>query len=182
MMRTIRNVAIVTLAMMIAAPAMAQDEKKKGKRARAEKREGAKRQTAQVPLQFLENIKLTEAQEVKLAAIKKELGPKFAEVRKRTRAILTPEQQKARTQAMKAAKGAGKKRKETMAAVEKAMKLTDAQKKGMAEAKKLTAALQQQLRAKVETILTDEQKAALPKRDRKGRAGGEKRAKNKKKK
>ena len=181
-MRAFRIVTVLALAVLIAGNAMAQEEKKKGKGARAEKAAGAKkeagkRQGAQLPIQFLKDITLTEDQEAKLAEIKKALAPKFAEIRKKTQEVLTEEQQKARMEAMKAAREAGTKGPEIEKTVAEALNLTDEQKEQMAEIKKLTMEFQKELRAKVEEILTDEQKAALPKQGGKGAKGGAKKKK-----
>lgn len=73
-------------------------------------------------------VTLTADQESKLEALKKEYKPKFAELYAK-QDVLTPEQKKAADQARKEAKAAGKKGKEMYAAVDEAVKKTDAQKK-----------------------------------------------------
>jgi ABC-type Na+ efflux pump permease subunit len=100
-------------------------------------------QAAELPADVLE----------KCNKIVAEMAPKVAEAQSKVDAVLTAEQQQARAAAQKAAKEAGKKKKEAQAEVEAATKLTDEQKSKLAAAnKELTAA---------QTALTDGLKAAL---------------------
>ncbi len=108
-------------------------------------------------------ITLTAEQQTKLDEIKKEQGPKLAELTKKLDSILTDEQKAARKEAM--AKADGKKGKEAAAAVDEALKLTDEQKKQRAEIQPELAKLQLSVKEQIHGLLTDEQKThyKLPK-------------------
>jgi Spy/CpxP family protein refolding chaperone len=161
-MRTVRNVLVLALVLAMAAPLMAQREgrRKEGKEPRPEKR------VPRDPMQFmlgdmLAGIELTAEQKAKLEQVKKEMGPKLMEARKKTEGILTEEQRKARAEAEKAAKVAGKKGKEARDAVEAAVKLTEEQQAKLKEASKAARELQNQVRDKVMALLTPEQQEAI---------------------
>src|SRR5690606_35380388 len=100
-----------------------------------------------------ETISLTDDQKAKFAAIQKEYTPKFRALAKKTSEILSPEQRKARRDAMKTAREAGKKPKEVQAAVEAASKLTDAQKEQLDKVKAETMKLRGEMEAKVVALL-----------------------------
>jgi Spy/CpxP family protein refolding chaperone len=110
---------------------------------------------------MLAEIELTAEQKAKLEALKKEMGPKLMEARKKTEGILTEEQRNARAEAQKAARAAGKTGQEARAAAEAAVKLTDEQKTKMAAARKAAGELQRQVRDKVMALLTPEQKETI---------------------
>ena len=122
-----------------------------------------------------ETITLNDEQKTKLGEIKKEYTPKFQALAKKNNEILTREQRTARRDAMKAAKEAGKKGKELQASVEEAMKLSEDQKKKLAEVKAEQAKLRGEMETKVVALLTPEQKEQLPKPKK-----GKRAAKNKK--
>ena len=104
-------------------------------------------------------IDLTAEQKEKIAKIKEEHGPKVAAAAKKLNDALTPEQRRARQEAQKAAKQAGKKGKEAQAEVLAAMKLTDEQKKAYDAAQKEVDDATNALRSALSEVLTDEQKA-----------------------
>lgn len=110
-------------------------------------------------------ITLTAEQQTKLDEIKKEQGPKLAELTKKLDSVLTDEQKAARKEAMAKAKADGKKGKEAAAAVDEALKLTDEQKKQRAEIQPELAKLQLSVKEQIHGLLTDEQKThyKLPK-------------------
>jgi Spy/CpxP family protein refolding chaperone len=103
------------------------------------------------------SLTLTDAQKAKFADIEKEFGPKLVAAQKACD-VLTPEQKKAREDAAKTAKTAGKSGKEIHQAADAAVKLTDDQKAKQADAKKQAEALRKELREKVVGVLTQEQK------------------------
>ncbi len=114
----------------------------------------------------LENIKglnLTDDQKTKLEALKKEYQPKNKEAFAKVDSIATAEQKKARDEAMKAAKKAGKNGREIMEAGRAAMKLTDDQKTKMQEARKAMDNLNKELNDKAMNLLTPDQKELLKK-------------------
>ncbi len=174
MMRAVRYVLVLALVLAISAPLMAQekDRKKGGKRPKAAAREGF----TVVPKQWLEGLELTAEQKEKLEELNKEYGPKLKEARAKMDGIVTDEQKKARAEAMKAAKEAGKKGKELREAVDAAVQLTDEQKAKMAEVKKAMGPLQREIREKFMALLTPEQKEVIKEKMKKTRPEGKKRA------
>ncbi|HZL87819.1 MAG TPA: hypothetical protein VFB96_05530 [Pirellulaceae bacterium] len=104
---------------------------------------------------------LTAEQKEKIAAIKKEHEPKVAEAAKKLNDALTPEQRRARQEAQKAAKDAGKKGKEAQAEAVAAMKLTDEQKKAYDAAQKQLDEANGALRSALAGVLSDEQEATV---------------------
>ncbi len=176
-MRTARDVLVLALVLAMAAPLMAQREgrRREGKKPRPEKKEPR-------PFMFqglLKEIELTAEQKAKLEQLKKEMGPKLMEARKKMQGIFTQEQRKARAEAQKAAKAAGKKGREIRAALEAAVKLTEEQKAKLAAAKKAAGELQKQVREKIMALLTPEQKEAIKERMKKLRQEGKKRGEKK---
>ncbi len=145
---------------LLLAPALADDAKpKKGKANVARKEQPA--------VQLPKDIELTDEQKPKVAELEKEFAPKMKEAREKLDKGLTDEQKKARQDVLKESRTngkEGKKGKELQKAVQEALKLSDDQKKSYEESEKELAALRNQIRDKVEPILTDEQKAKLPKR------------------
>jgi Spy/CpxP family protein refolding chaperone len=117
---------------------------------------------------MLRGITLTDAQKAKVEELKKEYAPKFKEAFGRPGDILTEEQKKVRDEAVKAAKDAGKSEQEVWEAGRKAVKLTDEQKKKMAEirgekGRKAMMALDKEVRDKLLSLLTPEQKKLFKK-------------------
>ena len=106
-------------------------------------------------------IELTDDQKAKVKALNTEFAPKLVACRKEAAGVITADQKKARAEAMKAAKAAGKKGKEIREAAEAAVKVTEDQKQKLAECKKAMGALQKEIRGQLAAILTDEQKAKL---------------------
>ena len=104
--------------------------------------------------------------------IVEEHGPKIAEAQAKVDEILTPDQRRAKRQAQKAAKEAGKKGKEAEADVAAAVTLTDEQKEKMAAAEKDVQAAREAMNAALREVLDDEQEAKV------GIKGKKKRKKN----
>ena len=155
MKRTLQGLLVLTLAVVLAMPAMAADEKKK------KKKKGRK---APAAVRVPKGIVLTAAQKTQVTAINKEFAPQLIELAKKARGIVTDEQRKARSAAAKKAKADGKKGKEARAAVDAAAKITAEQKKALGEVNKARQAINKAAGAKFAAILTAEQKAKLPKR------------------
>ncbi len=150
----IKAIGALTLAAVMISPAIAQDDaKKKKKNTRAGNRNAA----AQLVKQ-LEPAGLTDDQVAKI----KELGKKADEEMKKIReaAGITPELNKKRNEAAKSLKDSGKKGKELTAAITEKAGFTAAH----AEATKTANAVRAKFRKAVTALLTDEQKAKLPKR------------------
>jgi len=130
----------------------------------AKKKKGNKQQAVNIQaLNLPETIELTAEQKEKIDGLKKEYTPQFAALQKKNREILTDEQVKARREAMKEAKDAGKKGKELQAAVSAALNLSDDQEKQMKEVTAETKKLNGEVRGKVETFLTADQLAKIKK-------------------
>ena len=164
-MRTaVRTLMTVALAACILSPLAAADDAKK-----KNKKKGAKRRTVQV-VRVPKTVELTGDQKEQLAAINKEFAPKFMEIQKKLRGILSEDQQKARVAAFKANREAKLKGKEAQKAVSEALNLTDDQKKQMAEVQKAMGAIRKEAGQKFFALLTPEQKKLA----RPARKGGKK--------
>jgi hypothetical protein len=165
-----RTVLSLVIAVLIAAPVCAADK---------EKKERKKPNPAASILKRLEKAELTDEQVAKVKDVAAKIAEKRAEIMKAT--AMTPEQKKARSEAMKKAKAEGKSPKEAMEAVKAAVKLTPEQQKAMDEARACAAAMMKEVMA----LLTDEQKAKLGTRKpgvkKPGKKAGEKKGPRKKK-
>ncbi len=104
---------------------------------------------------LLKGLNLTDDQKAKVKELRKEYEPKFKAA---ADSVLTADQQKARDDAVKAAKAEGKKGPEVWKAAMKAVKLTDEQKAKMKEVMK---PLHKEAHEKLMAILTTEQKEQL---------------------
>lgn len=148
----------LSLAAFLLSPVMAEDAKAK-KKANARKEQPA--------VQLPKDITLTDEQKTKVAALEKEFAPKMKELREKLDKVITEEQKKARLEVMKEAREKGKegkKGKELAQAIKDAMKLTEEQQKKYDETEKQIVALRHEILEKVKPLLTDDQKAKLPKR------------------
>lgn len=109
------------------------------------------------------DVELSPEQQEKLLALKKEYGPKVAELQKKIDGILSEEQIQARKDVTAKLKSEnnlkGKARQDEINA---ALKLTDEQKAKWEAAQKDQRALQAEIRGKIAAFLTDEQKAKVP--------------------
>lgn len=148
--------ALLALAVLMAAPLFAAEDGAKKKKDK-DKGNNAVAKAFELPT----TITLSEEQNTKLAEVKKELEPKLAAVAKKRNDLLTAEQKTARTEAMKAAKAAGKKGKEAQADIAAAVKLTDEQKKKQAEIDKEFNEVTGQIKEKISAFLTADQKLLL---------------------
>ena len=149
----------LSLAAFLLSPAMAEDAKAKKNKPNARKEQPA--------VQLPKDITLTDEQKTKVAELEKEFAPKMKELREKLDKVMTEEQKKARLEVMKEhrEKGKeGKKGKELAQAIKDAMKLSEEQQKNYDETDKQITALRHEILEKVKPLLTDEQKAKLPKR------------------
>jgi hypothetical protein len=135
---------------VVAAPLAAQEKGKK-------KGQAAEPAAFQLP----DTIQLSADQQAQLNALKKEYGPKLQALQKRVSDVFTQEQRKARREATKAARDAGKKNKEIRQAADAAVTLTAEQQKQLDAAEAEQQKLSKEVRGKVEGLLTDAQKAEL---------------------
>ncbi len=153
-MRVVRVALILVVALLMVCPVLAQEKKRERKGGRG----------GFDPVQMmLRGLTLTDEQKAKIEDVKKEFAPKVEEARKKMD-VLTPDQKKAREEAVKKARDEGKSRGEIRAAAEAAVTLTDEQKAKRAEAGKGMRAVIEEERAKIMPILTPEQKAEVEKR------------------
>lgn len=136
--------------------AMAQDAPKEKKKPNAS---GENAQVFQLP----KEITLTADQEKQMATLKKEFGPKIAELQKKSNDVLTKEQREARKAANDKAKADGLKGKAMQDAVNAAVNATPEQKEKLAAVKKELDPIIAEVKKQVDNLLTDEQKAKLPK-------------------
>lgn len=142
------------------------DAAKKGDAKKGDRKKKGRGQRAFSVVRFPASLELTKEQSEKLAAINKEYAPKAQELRKVLESVLTEDQKKARVDAQKAIRALDKNdaagRKKLFAAARP--KLSDEQKKKSSEAQKAFVALRKEAMAKATALLTDDQKAKLPKR------------------
>jgi Spy/CpxP family protein refolding chaperone len=158
MMKVISSLLTLVVVLMLATSLWAADEK-----AAPGGKPEAKPSFMGRGLDLLNGLNLTDQQKSKLEEIRKEFGPKLSELSKKMQGIYTEEQKKARDEAVKAAREAGKNFIESRKAIEDAVKLTDAQKKTMEELRKEIGEVQKKMRDKVDTLLTSEQREQLQK-------------------
>lgn len=174
-MKALKTVLMLALTLVLATGAVAEDAKKgeKGKAAAAKKDGAAKRGERKAPgvtARLVGKLDLSAEQKEKVAAIDKEFAAKAAEIQKASDAVLTKEQIEARNAAMKSARASKDKspeaRKAAMKSVQDAVKLTDDQKKKMAEVNKSRQELNGKVLAALKNVLTEEQQKSLPKAGR----------------
>lgn len=146
MKQTLKILTLSVLAVAVAFNADAADKKKE--------------KPAPTAIKVPKSIELSAEQTKVVADFNKKYAEQFSAARAKLNAI-TPEQKKARAAAMKAAKAAGKKGKELLAAVTAAVALSDAQKAQMKEGQKAVHEIHVAARKALAELLTDEQKAKL---------------------
>lgn len=142
--------------LMFATMTIAADDapaKKKGK-----KNAGQRAGVASTVLKQLQDVELTDEQKTKIQELAKKSMTDMRAVRKE--AGITPELMKKRAEAQKELKAAGTKQSEMFAAVNKKVGMTEAQVAVLKKANESRQALLKQAIA----LLSDEQKAKLPKR------------------
>lgn len=121
-------------------------------------------------MQFnIPGVEWTDEQKTQIEEIKKEQMPKMMEYFQKAEAMLTDEQKKARIEAVKTAKTAGKNPKEMMEAIEAALNLTEEQKTQRSELRKEMEASQKELMQKIMGLLTPEQKESMMKKAMEGK-------------
>jgi acetyl esterase/lipase len=138
--------AVVVCLLVFAGPLFAQNE----------------RQQRPDPLQqffTLPGIEFSQDQQAKAEAIRKEYSPKLDEVQKKWNAIITQEQVQARNEAFRKAREAGKDGQELRDAIDAAINLTDEQKKQQAATQEERNKLLGEIRTRLVSVLTDEQRS-----------------------
>jgi len=151
-----RTLLALLLSTLLVTPAFAAGKKEKGQR------------DATVALQKkLSKSDLPADVREKASKIIAEHGPKVREAKAASDAVLTAEQKSARAAAQKAAKEAGKKRKEAAADVAAATKFTGDQKEKFAAAERKLATAQADLDTALRGVLTAEQQESIGLKNRK---------------
>lgn len=153
-----RSLIVTAVSLMFAASLLAADENK------AQKKPGKGQRGAAALFKLPQEVQLTAEQQAKVKELAAQFGPRMADLAAKEKAIVTPEQLKARQEAMRKAKEAGKKGKDAKAEVEAALKISAKQKQQLAEINKSKQALQQEARDALMSLLSEEQKAKLPKK------------------
>lgn len=156
-MKALSRVLALIASMLIAGNLLAADGEKPqhGKRQQRATGDG---------MQWLDSLKLTDEQKAKVEEVKKEFAPKMEEASKKMQGILSEDQKKARDEAMKEARDAGKTGRDVWQAGLAAAKLTDEQKSKLADASKDLMSVAQERREKLLAILTPEQKEEAQKK------------------
>ena len=149
MLKAVSTVLALAVSLVVVGGLSAQE------RTRPEGRRGG--QSMLDRIEKVKGLTLTDDQKAKLAELKKEYAPKLKEAVAKLEGVLTAEQKKAREEATKAAKAAGKSGREVRAAAMEAVKLTDEQKTKMADARKAMGDLNKEIGEKVTKLLTPEQ-------------------------
>ena len=151
MKRVGTNLLSLALALVVAVPLFAADQERK-------KKPRKKPDPAAGMLKRLEKAELSEEQIAKVKELVAKVAKETAELRKK--AAPTPEQQKARKEAMEKAKAEGKEGRELFAAVKDAVKFTPEQEEAMKEMRKAQGAMMKEIMG----MLTPDQKEKLGKR------------------
>ena len=127
--------------------------------------------------QLLQGLNVTDDQKAKLREIQKEYTPKVEEMRKKLDGVPTDEQRKARADAARQAREAGKDPTEVRLAAREAEKLTDEQKAKKAQLYKEAMPLLNEMNEKAMAVLTDEQKAQIKEKMSQPRSAGKRKPK-----
>ncbi len=149
--------------MAVLTPEQREQLKKRAERQEAKCRKEKGPAAYAPPLAMLKGLDLSPDQKAKLEALRKEYQPRLSDG-KLFESVLTPEQKKARREAAKAAKAAGKCPKEIQQAVTAAVTLTPDQKTKLAEARKQLGPIYKEFREKIMALLTPEQREQLKKK------------------
>ncbi len=159
----------LALALCFATVGTAQDEAK----GKAKGKERALKTTTTQMMKAFEAAELTDEQKKKAAAIVEKHINAVIAARQAVSELLTKDQQKAKQAATKKAKEDGLKGAEATAAVNKALGLSEADMAKYKEAMKKPQEVTAKIKAAITELLTDDQKAALPKpKGKKGAAKG----------
>jgi hypothetical protein len=177
MNRLFKLCTVVALAMLVAAPALADDDAKKKKRKKGKPAAG--RSAGAQLMKRLEKAEITDEQKGKIKEIVAKYSAQLQEASKAVAAVIGAEGRKKMAAASKKAREAGKKGKEAQAAAMAALGLSDADLAKFKEAQAQVGKVRSSLTKEVAALLTPEQrqKAGLG-----GRKGNRKKDAPKKKK
>lgn len=131
-------------------------------------KKGEKDKPAPGVFRLPKHVEITAEQQVKIDALVEKYLPRLRELEEKADAVFTSEQKKARDAARQAAHAEGLRGKEANERVDAVVKLSDEQAAKRAEAQQAKKKLEEEIRAEVMSLLTPEQKDALPKPEKKG--------------
>ena len=173
-MKTVRNVLALVVGVAIVGTLAAAEGRKPGGRGPGGPGGGRGFGDPTARIDFMvRGLDLTDAQKAKIEDIKKEFGPKLKAAQEKQDSILTEEQKKARAEVFQKAQESREGFRNMRETIDKALNLTDAQKKDMEAARKASEELNKTLMDKVTSVLTPEQKEKLEKaRQERGQRGG----------
>jgi hypothetical protein len=176
----VRSCLVLAVGVVLAGPSWAEDvkkadekkadvqkavEKKVEKNVDANKAAAKGKKPAAAGLFNLpKEVQLSDDQQAKVKELIAKFNPRMAELHAKQQAIITPEQAKAREEAVRKAKEEGKTGKDAKQAIEATLQISAEQKQQLSELKQAQQALQKEARDALMSLLTDEQKAQLPKK------------------
>ena len=146
----------VTLTLMVTSTLLSQEAERQGARRGKQPQQAAFQQAF-----TLRGVEFMEAQRAKVDEIRKKYVPKLAGIQKKQQSIFTEEQMRARREAYRVAREAGKEGREVQKAAEAAFTLTDDQKKQLAAIQRERAELTAQIQTELRALLTREQRSQL---------------------
>jgi acetyl esterase/lipase len=109
----------------------------------------------------LRGVEFTEDQQAQVEELRKKYTPQIAEIVRKHNSILSDEQRRARQEAFRAARQAGKPPRELKETVDAAVKMTDEQKETLAKLQKERADLFAKIQKELKALLTGEQQRQL---------------------
>ena len=172
-MKIVRTVLALVVCVAMVGILSAAEGRKPGGRGPDGPREGRGFGDPTARIDFMvRGLELTDAQKATIEEIKKEFGPKLKAAQEKQDSILTEDQKKARAEVLQKARESNEGRQNMRETIEKALNLTDSQKKDMDAARKASEELNKSLMDKVTSVLTPEQKEKLEKaRQERGQRG-----------
>jgi|GEM_PF-2018114 len=174
-MLKIRLMSCVALMLCFATVAVAQDDAKKGNDKKKARAAGSANSYI---MKAFKSVEMTDEQKKKAEAVLAKYDGEMKDARKAVTSVLSKEENKAKNEARKEAAKAGLKGKEMTEAVEKAMGLSEEKMAKYREALKKPAAVTQKVKDEIMALLTDDQKAKMPKPKKgKGKGKGKKKPK-----
>ena len=157
----------LAIALLATSSLVAQDDDMKAKKAF----DRVKKTTTDKLMKMFAKAELTDEQKTQATAVVDKHIQSYVDARKAQESLLTEDHIAKRKAAMEKAKTDGLKKKEAYTAAFEAMGLSEEEKSKYDESKKKTSSVVATMRSEIEALLTDEQKAALPKKGKKGKKG-----------
>ena len=174
-MLKLRLMSCLALLLCFATVAVAQDDAKKGNDKKKARAAGS---ASSYLMKAFKSVELTDEQKVKAKAVLAKYDGEMKDARKAVTSVLSKEENKTKNEARKEAAKAGLKGKEMTAAVEKAMGLSEEKMANYLDALKKPAAVGKKIKDEIMGLLTDDQKAKMPKPKKgKGKGKGKKKPK-----